>query len=154
MMLDIGQVVEYSNSRQARMVGSTVPCREYAAEDVAAITATARRLLSFTCQMGWAAVSELLLVVAQPEATDINELIEELNRISDAGLTLLHHAVRSRSAALVGFSCASAACMYGTPVCWCMALHAASGSDSTCLTRKSGCVIYRFCCGVKFANQA
>ena len=103
MMLDVGRVVEYSNNKQAHMVGSTKPCREYAEEDVETIAATARRLLSFTCQMGWTAVSEMLLVVAQVADQDIKWLIAELDLISDKGLTLLHHAVRSRSAALVSW---------------------------------------------------
>lgn len=101
LLLNFGRVLEYSNCKQAQLTGRNPPTREYAPADELAIAATARRLLSFACQVGWAAVSEMLLPAVLVDGQSIDELVSELDKISDQGLTLLHHAVRSRSASLV-----------------------------------------------------
>lgn len=101
LMTDFGQVLEYSTSKQIQMTGQQIPTREWAPADEFAIAATACRLLSFACQVGWTAVSEILLAVCPITGQTISELVAELDRLSDSGLTLLHHAVRSRSASLV-----------------------------------------------------
>ena len=101
IVVDLGRVMEYSNRKQAQLTGQKVSTKEYSASDVAEITATACRLLSFACQVGWASVAELLLNVAQTAGHTGDDLALELTRLSDKGLSLLHHVVRSRNAGLV-----------------------------------------------------
>ena len=101
MISDFGRVLEFSNSKQAQLTGQYTELKEYAPSDESAIAATALRLLAFTCQVGWTAVSELLLAVVPSAEQSANYIIAELDRLTDRGLTLLHHAVCSRSPGLV-----------------------------------------------------
>lgn len=100
MLRDLGHVLEFSNSKQAAVTNGQQHARQTGTEEKS-IAATARRLLSFSCQVGWAAVSELLLPIASAMAATASELVADLERICDEGLTLLHHVVRSRNASLV-----------------------------------------------------
>ncbi|DBA97467.1 TPA: hypothetical protein ACH3X1_015182 [Trebouxia sp. C0004] len=100
MLRDLGHVLEFSNSKRAAVTNGQQHARQFGTEEES-IAATARRLLSFSCQVGWVAVSELLLPIASAMAGTASELVANLERISDEGLTLLHHVVRSRNASLV-----------------------------------------------------
>ncbi len=100
MLRDLGRVLEFSNSKQAAVTNGLQHARQVGTEEKS-IAATALRLLSFSCQVGWAAVSELLLPVVSAMAATASELVADLERICDEGLTLLHHVVRSGNASLV-----------------------------------------------------
>lgn len=100
MLRDLGRVLEFSNSKQAAVTNGQQQARQ-AGTDEKSIAATARRLLLFSCQVGWAAVSDLLLPIVSAMAATASELVADLERIYDEGLTLLHHVVRSGSASLV-----------------------------------------------------
>ena len=93
MLRDMGRVLEYSNSKQAAARGTE--------REQGSIAVTAKRLLSFACQVGWSAVSELLLPIASAMEATASELVAELEHLADGELTLLHHAVRSRNVDLV-----------------------------------------------------
>lgn len=95
MLRDMGRVLEYSNSKQAAARGSD--------REEGSIAVIAKRLLSFACQVGWFAVSELLLPIASAMEPTASKLVAELENLADEGLTLLHHAVRSRNVDLVSF---------------------------------------------------
>ena len=99
MLRDIGRVLEYSNSKQAA-VGSQAAASENG-RDGRVIAVTAKRLLLFACQVGWSAVSELLLPIAAAMEATASGLVAELENLADGGLTLLHQAVRSRNVDLV-----------------------------------------------------
>ncbi len=100
MLRDLGRVLEFSNNKQAAVTNGQQHARQVGTEE-RSIAATALRLLSFSCQVGWAAVSELLLPIVSAMAATASELVADLERICDEGLTLLHHVVRSRNASLV-----------------------------------------------------
>lgn len=93
MLRDMGRVLEYSKQAAARGID----------REQASIAVTAKRLLSFACQVGWAAVSELLLPIAAAMEATASELVAELEKLADEGLSLLHQAVRSRNVDLVSF---------------------------------------------------
>ena len=99
MLRDIGRVLEYSNSKHAA-VGSQAAASENG-RDGRVIATTAKRLLLFACQVGWSAVSELLLPIAAAMEATASGLVAELENLADGGLTLLHQAVRSRNVDLV-----------------------------------------------------
>ena len=92
VLRDMGRVFDYSKRKQA--AGGTD-------RELGSIAVTAKRLLSFACQVGWSAVSELLLPVASAMDGTASELVAELEDLADEGLTLLHQAVRSRNVDLV-----------------------------------------------------
>ena len=92
VLRDMGRVFDYSNRKQAAG-GSEM--------EQGSIAVTAKHLLSFACQVGWSAVSELLLPVASAMDGTASELVAELEDLADEGLTLLHQAVRSRNVDLV-----------------------------------------------------
>ena len=100
MLRDLGRVLEFSNNKQAAVTNGQQHARQVGTEETS-IAATALRLLSFSCQVGWAAVSELLLPIVSAMAATASELVADLERICDEGLTLLHHVVRSGNASLV-----------------------------------------------------
>lgn len=95
VLRDMGRVLEYSNSKQAAARGIE--------REQGSIAVTIKRLLSFACQVGWAAVAELLLPTASAMGATASELVEELENLADGGLSLLHQAVRSRNVDLVSF---------------------------------------------------
>lgn len=99
VLRDMGRVLEYSNSKQAAF-GSQAAATENGM-DARCIALTAKRLLSFACQVGWSAVSELLLPIASAMEATASGLVAELENLADGGLTLLHQAVRSRNVDLV-----------------------------------------------------
>ena len=96
VLRDMGRVFDYSNRKQAAGGADREPEMEQGS-----IAVTAKRLLSFACQVGWSAVSELLLPVASAMDGTASELVAELEDLADEGLTLLHQAVRSRNVDLV-----------------------------------------------------
>lgn len=100
MLRDLGRVLEFSNSKQAAATNGQQQARQVGIEE-RSLAATALRLLSFSCQVGWAAVSELLLPIVSAMAATASELVADLEGICDEGLTLLHHVVRSGNASLV-----------------------------------------------------
>ena len=101
MLSDMGQVLEFSNRKQAALASGQPNARQYGTRE-RSIAVTARRLLSFALQVGWAGVSELLLpVAAAAMGATASELVADLEKCADEGLTLLHHVVRSRNANLV-----------------------------------------------------
>ncbi len=100
MLRDLSRVLEFSNSKQAAVINGQQQARQVGVEDKY-IAATALRLLSFSCQVGWAAVSDLLLPIVSAMAATASELVADLERVCDEGLTLLHHVVRSGNASLV-----------------------------------------------------
>lgn len=102
MLRDMGRVLEYSNSKQAAALGNEAAARGSGIEE-RSIAGTAKRLLSFAYQVGWSAVSELLLPIASAMQATASELVADLEKLADEGLTLLHQAVRSRNANLVSF---------------------------------------------------
>jgi len=89
MLRDLGRVLEFSNNKQAAVTNGQQHARQVGTEE-RSIAATALRLLSFSCQVGWAAVSELLLPIVSAMAATASELVADL-----------HHVVRSRNASLV-----------------------------------------------------
>lgn len=93
----MGRVLEHSKRKQA---AASADLRELGTQDTS-LAVTARQLLSFACKVGWSAVSELLLPIALAMTASASELLVELETMADEGLTLLHHAVRSRNVALV-----------------------------------------------------
>lgn len=101
MMRDMGRVLEYSSRKQAAALSSQDAGQEASKED-RSIAATAKRLLTFACQVGWSAVSELLLPIATAMRATASELVADLEQLADEGLSLLHHAVMSRNVNLVG----------------------------------------------------
>lgn len=103
VLRDMGRVLEYSNCKQAAALGSQAAAQEHSKEDKS-IAATAKRLLSFACQVGWSAVSELLLPIAAAMRATASELVADLEQLADEGLSLLHHAVMSRNVHLVSSS--------------------------------------------------
>lgn len=103
VLRDMGRVLEYSNGKQAAALGSQAAAQEYSREDKS-IAATAKRLLTFACQVGWSAVSELLLPIASAMRATASELVADLEQLADEGLSLLHHAVLSRNVNLVSSS--------------------------------------------------
>ena len=100
MLRDLGRVLEFSNRKQDAAINGQQHARHVGVEEKS-IAATALRLLSFSCQVGWASISELLLPIVSAMAATASELVADLERICDDGLTLLHHVVRSRNASLV-----------------------------------------------------
>ncbi len=101
MLRDMGRVLEFSNAKQGAATGRQERMRHYDSQEQS-IAGTTRRLLSFACQVGWVAVSELLLPIATAMGATASELVADLERVADEGLTLLHHIVRTRNASLVG----------------------------------------------------
>lgn len=101
ILRDMGRVLEFSNSKQATVTDGQQPARHDGTQE-RSIVATLHRLLAFACQVGWVAVSDLLLAIASPLGASASELVADLEGVADHGLTLLHHAVRSRNASLVG----------------------------------------------------
>lgn len=100
ILRDIGRVLEFSNSKQAAATNGQQSKRQFASQE-RSIAVTVHRLLAFACQVGWVAVSELLLAIVSAMGASASELVADLEGVADHGLTLLHHAVRSRNASLV-----------------------------------------------------
>lgn len=96
----MGRVLEFSNSKQATATDGQQPARQFATQE-RSIAVTVHRLLAFACQVGWVAVSELLLAIASAMSASAFELVAVIEGVADEGLTLLHHVVRSRNASLV-----------------------------------------------------
>ena len=109
----MGRVLEHSSRKQAEASSRPADARELGTQD-SSLALTAKRLLSFACRVGWSAVSELLLPIASDMTASASELVAELETLADEGLTLLHHAVRSRNVALVS---AVQSCLYQSAGC-------------------------------------
>ena len=101
ILRDMGRVLEFSNNKQAAATSRHARVRHYGSQEKS-IAVTAQRLLVFACQVGWVAMSELLLPIALAMGATASQLVVDLESLADQGLTLLHHAVKSRSASLVG----------------------------------------------------
>lgn len=100
ILRDMGRVLEFSNNKQAAATSRHARVRHYGSQEKS-IAVTAQRLLVFACQVGWVAMSELLLPIALAMGATASQLVVDLESLADQGLTLLHHAVKSRSASLV-----------------------------------------------------
>ena len=97
----MGRVLQFSSNKQALLTNGQAESKTYSREESKSIETIARGLLAFACKVGWEAVSELMLPVVTAVRTSMADLVEDLEHISDEGLTLLHHAVRSKNAAVV-----------------------------------------------------
>ncbi len=107
LLYDLGLVVQYAED----CVGSgssALHARQVGGEDRARLGGTARRLLVFALQRGWGAVTALVLPVVSadceggsPGHTAAELALAKAGSASPNGLSLLHLAVGSRSAAAV-----------------------------------------------------